>query len=232
LHDFIIIDLRVVNYYRAIEILIICQYLGVAKNICMKKTLIIVIVLFLTNSSHAQIRFGLKAGGNLANVDGFDKSKMRLGVNAGPVIQINIAKMFFVQPELLYSLKGLKSPNSAPNFSDPATISLNYINLPVLFGLRTGQNFCIKLGPEIGHLLSAKSDVNNSDLSNLYDDFDFGADLALAYSIKKLVIDVRYNYGLKDLIHGMQYDQNGAPIGMADYGANRVLQLSLCYFLK
>ncbi|HWI92101.1 MAG TPA: porin family protein [Flavisolibacter sp.] len=198
----------------------------------MKKTALILTMLFFINYCFAQVRIGLKAGVNANNAADVDGSKIKWGINAGPVLQINFAKTFFVQPELLYSLKGYQSPTSAPNFSDPATISLNYINLPVLFGLKTGQNLSIKLGPEIGRLLSAKSDVNNRDLSSRFDDFDFGADLALAFSIKKLAVDVRYNYGLKDLQHDMQYDRNGAPIGIGDFGANRVLQFSLCYFLK
>lgn len=190
------------------------------------------VLFFFVNSSFGQVRIGLKAGVNANNAADVDGSKVKWGINAGPVLQINFAKMFFVQPELLYSLKGYQSPTSAPNFSDPSTISLNYINLPVLFGLKAGQNLSIKLGPEIGRLLSAKSDVNNRDLSSYYDDFDFGADLALAFSIKKLAVDVRYNYGLKDLQHDMQYDRNGVPTGIGDFSANRALELSLCYFLK
>jgi hypothetical protein len=198
----------------------------------MKKTALILTMLFCIQYCFAQVRIGLKAGANATTAADVDGSKMRWGINAGPVLQINVAKMFFVQPELLYSLKGYQSPTSAPNFSDPSTINLNYINLPVLFGLKAGQNLSIKLGPEIGRLLSARSNDGNRDLSRYYDDFDFGADLALAFSIKKLAVDVRYNYGLKDLQHDMQYDRNGAPIGIGDFAANRALQLSLCYFLK
>jgi hypothetical protein len=194
-------------------------------------------LLFLLHSLFlliGQVRFGLKAGGNLANMDGFDKSKMRWGVNAGPILQVNLAKTFFIQPELLYSLKGFQSPNDAPYFSDTSTVSLNYINLPVLFGFRATPNFSIKLGPEIGHLFSAKSntDGRSRDLSSIYDDFDLDADLALAYTFKKLVIDLRYNYGLKELVHGLRYDSNGYIIGEGDYGSNRVLQVSICYFLN
>jgi hypothetical protein len=200
----------------------------------MKKIIAALTLLCLFNYSFAQVRLGLKAGGNLANIEGIDKSKMRIGINAGPTLQINLAKTFFFQSELLYSLKGFQSPNSAPYFSDTSTVSLNYINLPVLFGLRLTPNFSIKLGPEIGRLLSAKSesDGSNRDLSKLYDDFDLGADLALAYAFKKLSLDLRYNYGLKDLLHGIRYDQYGNEIGQGDYGSNRVVQFSLCYFLK
>ena len=189
----------------------------------MKKIFTLVLTLFILNFSFAQVRFGLKAGGNLANVDGFDQSKMKVGINAGPAIQINLAKMFFIQSELLYSLKGARSESSQT--SNDATLNLNYINLPLLFGYKAGQNFSIKLGPEIGHLLSAKSkmDGTTTDYSEFYRDFDFGADLGVAYTFKKLAIDLRYNYGLEDLLNNVPSDQNAS---------NRVLQFSLCYFLS
>lgn len=189
----------------------------------MKKAFVIFAVLFVVNYSYAQVRFGLKAGGNLANVDGFDQSKMKIGVNVGPVLQVNLAKMFFLQSELLYSIKGARAESTQT--TNDTKLSLNYLNLPILFGYRA-QNFAIKLGPEIGRLLSAKSKVDEgatTDMSEFYKDFDFGADLGLAYTFKKLAIDLRYNYGLQDLLNDVPSDQNAS---------NRVLQFSLCYFLK
>lgn len=188
----------------------------------MKKVFAILVTLFFINCCYAQVRFGLKVGGNLANVDGFDQSKMKIGINAGPALQINLAKMFFLQSELLYSIKGARAEATQSN-SD-TKLSLNYINLPILFGYRA-QNFAIKLGPEIGRLLSAKSKMDGStiDYSEFYKDFDFGADLGVAYTFKKLAIDLRYNYGLGDLLNDVPSDQNAS---------NRVLQFSLCYFIK
>jgi hypothetical protein len=198
----------------------------------MRKVFLFAIALIIVNSCYAQVRFGLKAGGNLANMDGFDQSKMRLGISAGPALQVNFAKLFFLQSELLYSVKGRQS-NTTQNNSN-ATLSLNYINLPVLLGYRVASNFSIKLGPEIGRLLSAKSkfDGTTTDVDNIYQDFDLGADLALAYAFKKLSLDLRYNYGLKDLIRGHFEDPNGNFISEESFGSNRVLQFSLCYFLK
>jgi len=166
----------------------------------------------------------------LANIDGFDQAKMKLGISAGPALQINLAKMFFIQSELLYSIKGTKAEET--QFSSDASLNLNYINLPILFAYRAAPNFSIKLGPEIGYLLSAKSKVDGgtTDLTDLYEELDLGADLGLAYTFKKLAIDLRYNYGIKELLNSVQTDQNGNPIGVETFGSNRVLQFSLCYF--
>ena len=196
----------------------------------MRKIFAIVFTLFFINESHAQVRFGLKAGGNLANLDGFDQAKMKLGINGGPVLQVNLAKMFFVQSELLYSIKGTKAEET--QFSSDSSLNLNYINLPILFAYRAAPNFSIKLGPEIGYLLTAKSKVDGgtTDLTDLYEEFDVGADLGLAYTFKKLAIDLRYNYGIKELLSKVETDQNGNPIGVESFASNRVLQFSLSYF--
>jgi hypothetical protein len=194
----------------------------------MRKAFIILTALFFINYSYAQVRFGLKVGGNLANVDGFDKSQMKLGLSAGPVLTVKLANVFFLQSELLYSIKGSQS-DSLQN-SD-AKLDLNYITLPILVGYRLAPNFSIKLGPEIGRLLSAKSEVNGTtkDITDFYQSFDFGADLGLAYSFKKIALDLRYNYGFKDLLD--RTNQTGTAGGDENV-SNRVLQFSLTYFIK
>jgi hypothetical protein len=194
----------------------------------MRKAFVILAALFLINSSYGQVRFGLKAGGNLANIDGFDKTKMKLGLSAGPALQVKLANVFFLQTELLYSIKGTRSDSMQ---SSDAKLNLNYINLPILIGYRAAPNFSIKLGPEIGHLLSAKSEVNGNttDITDLYQSFDFGADLGLAYTFKKIALDLRYNYGFKDLLD--RANGTGTASGSDDV-SNRVLQFSLTYFIK
>ena len=197
----------------------------------MKKFIAVLITLSVINCSYSQVRFGLKAGGNFASLNGFSDGKMKLGVNAGPVMQINLAKLFFIQPELLYSLKGTQSATTRSGYN--TRINLNYLNLPVLFGFRAAQNFAIRLGPEIGHLLSAKTKVNDStaDLTDLYKDFDFGADAGLSLSFNKIVLDLTYNYGFGNLSHIVFTDAFGNNVGEQDAGANRVIQFTLCYFI-
>ena len=86
------------------------------------------------------------------------------------------------------------------------------------------------MGPEIGRLLSAKSEMDGSttDITDFYQSFDFGADLGLAYSFKKLALDLRYNYGFKDLLERA----NGSGTSGSEDISNRVLQFSLTYFIK
>jgi hypothetical protein len=194
----------------------------------MRKAFVILAAVFSFHTSYGLVRFGLKAGGNLANIDGFDKTKMKLGLSAGPALQVKLANVFFLQTELLYSIKGTRSDSMQ---SSDAKLNLNYINLPILIGYRAAPNFSIKLGPEIGHLLSAESEVhgNTTDITDLYQSFDFGADLGLAYTFKKIALDLRYNYGFKDLLD--RANGTGTASGSDDV-SNRVLQFSLTYFIK
>ena len=198
----------------------------------MKKGIAIVIILFIFNCSYSQVRFGLKAGGNLANLNGFNESKMKLGVNAGAAIEINLSKLVFIQSELLYSLKGTQSATSRYGYD--TRVNLNYLNLPVLVGFRAAKNFGIELGPEIGRLLCAKTRVNGrtTDMTDLYRDFDYGADFGLSYCSKKIAVDLRYNYGFENLSHVVFTDAFGNNTGEQQAGANRVVQFSLCYSLS
>lgn len=196
----------------------------------MKKVIAILITLFVVNFSYSQVRLGLKAGGNLASLNGFNESKMKFGIHAGPVIRIDLAKLLFIQPELLYSLKGTQSATSRYGYN--TKVDLNYLTLPVLVGFRDGQNFAIRLGPEIGRLLSGKTKDNGTttDIKDDYKDFDFGADLGLSCSFKKMVLDLTYNYGFGNLSHIVFTDAFGNNMGEQDTGANRVIQFSLSYF--
>ena len=199
----------------------------------MRKIFAFVVTLLFINCGYGQIRIGLKAGGNLANLDDFDQTKMKLGVSAGPVVQIHMGQSLFAQTELLYSIKGAKAEQTQTG-SD-INLNLNYITLPILFGYKAAPNFSLKLGPELGYLLSAKSSVDGgstTDISKYYESFDFGADLGMAYQFKKLTVDLRYNYGLLDLLNITQTDANGNPIGEEKKGSNRVLHFSLAYFFK
>ena len=143
----------------------------------MRKIIALVATLLFINCCYGQIRIGLKAGGNLANLDDFDQTKMKLGLSAGPVLQIHLGQTLFAQTELLYSIKGAKAEQTQTG-SD-VSLNLNYITLPILLAYKASPNFALKLGPELGYLLSAKSSVdgNTTDISKFYEDFDFGADL-------------------------------------------------------
>lgn len=188
-------------------------------------------IFFLLNAN-AQINFGIKGGLNLSNVKfpGSPGNSTRLGFNAGLLTQVSIFKMFILQPELLYSVKGHKFP--ATNFDGGGTLSLNYISVPVLVGFRPTKKFAVLAGPEFNFLSSANSKFNGTDhdVSKIYRKFDMAVDVSVAYKIiAGLGGELRYSYGFEDLVDVTYTDQNGNDTGKGRIGSNRVFQLVVFY---
>ncbi len=188
-------------------------------------------ILFSLSQSYGQVSFGVKAGLNISNAkfDGLNHSA-RLGLNAGILSRIKIAKKFLLQPEVIYSIKGYKFPSTG--ISGKGTLSLNYINIPILLGFKPVDKLLVNFGPEIGFLTAAKSTFDNStaDLKKIYQKIDIGLALGVAYNLSKnLGIDVRYNYGFEGLIKASFEDVSGTFIEQRTIGSNRVLQIGLFY---
>jgi hypothetical protein len=199
----------------------------------MKSISILLFLLLFLNDSYGQIHIGLKAGANLANIaiDAPVDHKMKVGFHAGGMMQTRLSEKIIFQPELLFSQKGFEAPSIS--FIENQTESLNYISIPLLLRYKTGKNFSILLGPEVGFLVSATSKTGDLKLNVIdsYKKVDLGIDLALAYKIKHIGLDVRYNYGVTNLgtVHLRDRDGN------TTYGAttkNRVLQIGVLYSLS
>src|SRR5688572_7545361 len=98
----------------------------------------LLICLFLSVSvinSMGQLRYGIKAGLNASTFHyGFtnDDPDFRSGVNAGIFSQLPLTDKLQLQAELIYSVKGHKI--EGPFYKE--SLGLNYINLPVLLGIK------------------------------------------------------------------------------------------------
>src|SRR4030065_343470 len=71
----------------------------------------VVALLALPQSAAAGVRFGLKGGANIANVNGnWDDTlgdwKSTVGFCGGIFIELNFGKILTIQPEVLYTMKG------------------------------------------------------------------------------------------------------------------------------
>jgi len=201
----------------------------------MKKLLFSISAILIFNLSFAQVHFGFRGGLNLANVknESRDNNKARLGFHAGGLLQFDLQNKFFLKSELLYSVKGYRSPSTQS--SGEATVSLNYVNLVILAGYQPADKLSVFIGPEFGFLTSAKSKIDDVklDISKHYRDFDIGIDLGGAYQLNKyLGIDLRYNYGFKGLMNVIFTDRFGNVTGEGKAGANRMLQLGVFVLIK
>jgi len=205
----------------------------------MKKLLVITIIIFVvaftlsSASVYAQgLSVGMKAGMNIATLygDGVDillgdlDRKIKTGVSFGVFITYNINDIFAIQPELLYTMKGIKAEGKFYE-SDPfydeyyyfkvkETVSLNYLEFPVLakISIPTGESVKpnIFFGPALAIKTSAKisanieemgfSDSASLDISDGIKSIDFGlvfgAGMDVDLGSAKLTVDGRYTLGL------------------------------------
>ncbi len=191
----------------------------------MKKSfLIIAIIVFgLTNLNAQEVKFGAKAGLNLASVSGDETDGLdsRTAFHIGAVAEISVSDKFSVQPELLYSAQGAKDSFEGIDVD----LKIDYINLPIMAKFYVADGFSLEAGPQVGFLLSAKAEGGGEsiDFKDETKGIDFGANLGVGYKLESgLNFGARYNLGLSNINDGE---------GSDDFkNQNSVIQLSVGYF--
>jgi len=168
----------------------------------MKKYLLILFMVLAVGTIKAQ-RFngGILAGFNGSQVEGDSyKGYNKPGAVAGFYVETDIAPAVFAGMEIKFNQKGARKN---PTTKDPTKyiMRLNYIDLPVYAGFRTGEWGAVLAGVQPGYLLSGKefdvygefppqdqAEFNSLDLQALIGfQFDFldylKADLRFALSV-------------------------------------------------
>jgi len=161
-------------------------------------SLLMLAFIALAVTGTAQIKFGAKAGVNLAKVAGKTEGEKesfdsKVGMHIGGVVEIPVSEKFSVMPEVNFDQWGGQLEESGMTLS----MNLSYINVPILAKYNVG-GFGIYAGPQIGFLMSSKYklDDEEEDIEGLKGtDFGavFGAEYNLAYGI---FLSARYNLGL------------------------------------
>ena len=154
-------------------------------------------MLVLPQTAAADVRFGIKGGANIANVNGdfagqISDWKSTVGFCGGVFLELNLGRVLTIQPEVLYTMKGADTGTGKLTF--------DYIEIPVLLKLRipTGSlHPFVFAGPAFGFKLNAVlegikiEDMPTADYSAV-----LGGGLQLGRSIH---IDARYTMGLQKL---------------------------------
>jgi hypothetical protein len=165
----------------------------------MKKVLILSVALFLGIGATAQVKFGAKAGVNVATLTEPDGASFgtKVGFFVGGNVNFSFSEIIGLQPELVFSTQGTKE--------DDASINFNYLNIPVLLDIKPFANFSILVGPQIGINVYKGSklgdeSISGSDFEDAFgkvNTIDFAAALGAQYAIGgHFVISARYNLGL------------------------------------
>ena len=230
----------------------------------MKKfTLLMITISVVIITANAQATFGPVLGLNLANLskgDADEAPEMKIGFHIGGKAAFGISDNFTISPELLFSMKGAKQtvPFADIQIEDiggviftttttgegDASLSLNYIEIPIwaLYKLESGLNF--GLAPYVGILAGVKNEVegtatvsvhesqNNTTTTTTvsqsiestetegYSGVDFGVGLGIGYMMESgFGVQAHYKLGLGDI-----FEENEG-----DAISNRVIGLSLSY---
>ncbi len=200
----------------------------------MKKLLLIVCIFsgILSNAQEDTIKFGVKAGINIASLSGnvavTQDQFNRVGLQIGVLSEIPITEKFAFQPELLFSSQGAKYDPIENGILVEQTIKLDYLNLPLMAKYYIFKGVSIQAGPQIGFLLSANNNVESpgidteTDIKDETSGVDFGINFGLGYQLPLgIFVDGRYNLGLSDT--------NDANDNNAPKATNAVFQFSLGY---
>lgn len=169
----------------------------------MKKFFLVLLLAGGSMVSFGQVKYGAKAGLNLANFAGdVDGNKMKLGIHFGAFADIAATELFSFHPELVFSTQGAKAEYSEEGVSGTAKTNLSYINLPLLAQYNHESGFFAQTGPQLGFLLSAKSKAEGAkiDVKDGFKTFDFSWAIGAGYVTKSNIgFNARFNLGLSNL---------------------------------
>lgn len=197
----------------------------------MKHMLLVVAVLAFCVGISAQTVYGIRAGLNSANwaAEDMENNSSRLLLHFGGMMQYQFSPTVILQPELLYTNKGIKLHDEGYNsyegdweYTD--IITQSYLEIPVLFKYNSElQGFKLQpyLGSSLGILLSAKEkysyededgdDSGTDDVKEYINSVDIGLNLGVdAVFQERFLVGLRYNYGLSNILKEADDDDEHA----------------------
>lgn len=166
----------------------------------MKRVLLVLVCAASFTALNAQVKFGIKAGANFANLVGDDAEglKTKVGFNAGAQVQIPVSSSISVQPEAVISVQGAKGESDSK-------INLTYVNVPVMLTWTSPSGFFAQTGPQIGFLMSAKAKVGDEseDIKDFFKGTDFAWGFGLGFTTQSgFGVNGRFNVGLSKIVEG------------------------------
>lgn len=178
------------------------------------KIIWIVMISLFTLTAYGQTSFGVHAGVNFQNLNGKHlangdklKNKLITGYNVGANVQIPVAPEFYVQPGIMFSLKGADQQNEIVN----KEVRLGYLEVPVnlVFKPMLGNgHFLLGFGPYVAYGLTAGKDrvAYDSEIDLVdpttahFKRFDAGANLFAGYEMANgLSMQLNTQLGLLDI---------------------------------
>ena len=165
------------------------------------------LTLAMSQTSTAQLQFGVKGGVNYnpgsiqkISTDVFEGAESKTGYHAGIWLRAKIPVLgLYIKPELVYTNLKNDMTFSIPLGNKKSTVfSFQKIDIPILVGKKIFGVGNVYLGPSFQYVLSQNFDIN--DIQNVQGDgFTLGLQYGGGIEIGKLGIDIRWERGFSPL---------------------------------
>lgn len=178
-----------------------------------KPILRLVLLALVVPTVAAQTTFSVRAGVSaletqFANDEGFSSVTLskdaRLGLTAGVLAAIPVSSVFSLRPGVNYSQKGYRVSSNAAGLDGSSTLGADYLEVPLLAGLRISRSQAfdatLELGPVLGYRVRTVQDCSGGfevecrgfDYSDDLRDVEVGAVVGFALGSGPFGVDVRY----------------------------------------
>ena len=171
----------------------------------MKQFYLIVLLLTIVSLRGFSQRFegGVLVGLNASQVDGDNYSGYhKPGIALGGYVQTNLSRTVYAGMELKFAQKGSRNIDSlATDGQIKYIMRLNYVDLPVYFGFRTGERISLLVGVSPGYLISGTEYNDYGKLTEqdqkAFSEFDLQGLLGFRFQFtKRLFVDLRGAYSV------------------------------------
>ena len=184
-----------------------------------------VLVVATASAQERRLRFGIKGAATVSSSSVMDSwlgraaLKTFIGYSYGFFMEIPLANVLSLQPEVLVSTRGFGIKwDTQDSYENSIAIIKNklynkYIDLPVIMKVYVTNNLSLDVGPQFGFAVRGYTSgkiigdktINedyegNKSISvigeKMYSKFDFALSFGVTYNVKKVFFNVRYNFGL------------------------------------
>jgi len=172
-----------------------------------------VIVVLPRSAAAQQIGGGVKAGVTLGDIPNLDQvlaitevgTSQRIGFAVGGFLMVRWTNGFAIQPEVLYTQKGVKIDVSGD--LGQARVKTDFLDVPILarYTIGKGVRGYLFAGPSLDFKLSAKikADVlgasQEEDISSDVKSFEFAVVVGGGVELGPILLEARWSEGLTDL---------------------------------
>jgi len=208
---------------------------------CSKKLLFVCCITLVAGISQAQVKFGIKVGGNYSTLIGVEQflnstetgsnisTEMMIGYQGGLSLDMSAGK-FFIRPELEFSYQGFAAKSKTASASVEADkYHINYVKLPVHVGYKQVVNmdsdFRFGIGGYAAYYISSHERIKVYDLAKL----DYGVSVMFALDYVNTSTSIGYEYGLVNLIGMNGWSANTQSNKLPDV-RNSSIRLSVAYY--